>query len=150
MINFKLNGESISTEKTDTPLLWFLRDDLGKTGTRFGCGKGLCGSCSVLMNGQSVRSCQISVGMLADTEITTIEGISEQGDHPLQKAWVEEKVPQCGYCQSGQIISACSLLKTNPNPSEQEIKDGMSANICRCGTYPRINKAIKRAAEAMK
>ena len=150
MISFKLNGGTITTKSSDTPLLWFLRDELGKTGTRFGCGKGFCGSCSVLLNGQSVRSCQISVEMLADTEITTIEGLSKDGQHPVQQAWVAEKVPQCGYCQSGQMISACALLASNPKPSEQEIQDGMSSNICRCGTYPRINKAIKRAAEAMK
>ncbi len=149
MPSFKLNGEAITTDKTDMPLLWFLRDELGKTGTRFGCGKGLCGACSVLLDGQSIRSCQTPVSMLDGKEVTSIEGISENGEHPVQKAWVEEKVPQCGYCQSGQIISACSLLKSNPTPSDEDIKNGMSANICRCGTYPRINQAIKKAAEAM-
>ncbi len=139
---FILNGKSVSVEVSpDTPLLWVLRDHLNLTGTKYGCGKALCGSCSVLFNGNSTRSCILPISVVAGHSITTIEGL--EGDHPVQKAWIEHQVSQCGYCQPGQIISAVSLLNSNPSPSKQEIKDYMSGNICRCGTYPRILEAIQ-------
>ena len=134
----------------DTPLLWAIREQLQMTGTKFGCGAGLCGACTVHVNGEAVRSCQTMVGDVAGKKITTIEGLSAKGDHPLQKAWIAEQVPQCGYCQSGQIMSAVALLKRNPNPSDHDIDLAMNGNICRCGTYPRIRKAIHRAADLMK
>ena len=128
------------------PLLWVLRDNLGMEGTKYGCGVGSCGACTVHLNGQAVRSCLLPISALAGTEITTIEGLSANGDHPVQKAWVDLDVAQCGYCQSGQIMSASALLKNNPNPTEEEIENFMSSNICRCGTYTRIKKAIQLAA----
>lgn len=128
------------------PLLWFLRDTLGFTGTKYGCGTGLCGSCTVHIDGKAMRSCITTVGSLEGKSITTIEGLSENGDHPLQKAWVNNNVPQCGYCQSGQIMNAASLLAVNAAPTENEIIDAMQGNICRCGTYQRIKKAIAEAA----
>ncbi len=131
------------------PLLWYLRDRLEFTGTKFGCGKGLCGACTVHVDGQAVRSCVTPVGAMAGRSITTIEGLSENGDHPLQKAWLEVGVPQCGYCQAGQIMNAASLLNTNTSPSEQEIESAMVGNICRCGTYQRIKKAIGMAADEL-
>jgi aerobic-type carbon monoxide dehydrogenase small subunit (CoxS/CutS family) len=128
------------------PLLWVLRDILGMEGTKYGCGVGSCGACTVHLNGSAVRSCQLPISALAGMEITTIEGLSAKGDHPVQKAWLDVDVAQCGYCQSGQIMSAAALLKSTPNPSEEEIENFMAGNICRCGTYTRIKKAIQQAA----
>lgn len=130
----------------DMPLLWFLRDRLEFTGTKFGCGSGLCGACTVHVDGLATRSCVLPVSAVAGKSITTIEGLSENGDHPLQKAWLENNVPQCGYCQAGQIMNAASLLASNQKPSDDEIDSAMQGNICRCGTYQRIKKAIKSAA----
>lgn len=142
MANFILNGKQVFVDVSpDTPLLWVLRDHLHLTGTKYGCGKALCGSCTVLFNGNSTRSCIMPISLVEGHSITTIEGIED--NHPVKQAWVEHQVAQCGYCQPGQIISAVSLLNTNQAPSEQEIKDYMSGNICRCGTYPRILTAIK-------
>lgn len=148
MAHFKVNGVDHSFEgDPDMPLLWYLRDELGLTGTKYGCGMALCGSCTVLENGKAVFSCIRRMGELAaGTEITTIEGISADGLHPVQKAWMEVNVPQCGYCQPGQIMQAVSLLKTTPKPTDKDIDDAMSGNICRCGTYQRIRQAIKTAA----
>jgi len=131
----------------DMPLLWAIRDIAGLTGTKFGCGKALCGACTVHVDGQPVRSCSYPVSAAAGRSVTTIEGLSENGDHPLQEAWRELNVPQCGYCQSGQIMSAAALLERNPNPSRDDIDTAMSGNLCRCGTYTRIRAAIQRAAE---
>lgn len=128
------------------PLLWVLRDILGMEGTKYGCGVGSCGACTVHLNGSAVRSCQLPISALAGMEITTIEGLSAKGDHPVQKAWIAEDVAQCGYCQSGQIMSAAALLKSTPNPTEEDIENFMAGNICRCGTYTRIKKAIQLAA----
>jgi aerobic-type carbon monoxide dehydrogenase small subunit (CoxS/CutS family) len=128
------------------PLLWVLRDILGMEGTKYGCGVGSCGACTVHLNGSAVRSCQLPISALAGMEITTIEGLSAKGDHPVQKAWLDVDVAQCGYCQSGQIMSAAALLKSTPNPTEEEIENFMAGNICRCGTYTRIKKAIQLAA----
>ena len=128
------------------PLLWVLRDILGMEGTKYGCGVGSCGACTVHLNGSAVRSCQLPISALAGMEITTIEGLSAKGDHPVQKAWIAEDVAQCGYCQSGQIMSAAALLKSTPNPTEEDIENFMAGNICRCGTYMRIKKAIQLAA----
>ena len=130
----------------DTPLLWVLRDHLNLLGTKYGCGIGQCGACTVHLNGNAVRSCSLPVSVIGDAEITTIEGLSEEGDHPVQQAWLEHDVAQCGYCQAGQIMSAAALLNQNPNPSDEEIKSAMNGNLCRCGTYLRIRKAIKTAA----
>lgn len=147
MVEFRVNGEVRSFEGDgETPLLWYLRDELGLTGTKFGCGAGLCGACTVHLEGVAVRSCQTPVGDVEGQNITTIEGLSEDGNHPLQVAWEELKVPQCGYCQPGQIMQAASLLAENPDPNDQEITDAMYGNICRCGTYTRIRAAIKTAA----
>ena len=131
----------------EMPLLWYLRDILGLTGTKFGCGMALCGACTVLENGKAVRSCSKPMNGVEGIEITTIEGISAQGPHAVQKAWAEVNVPQCGYCQPGQIMQAVSLLASKPKPSDADIDDGMSGNICRCGTYQRIRAAIKTAAK---
>ncbi|MFD3274734.1 (2Fe-2S)-binding protein [Aquirufa echingensis] len=128
------------------PLLWVLRDILGMEGTKYGCGVGSCGACTVHLNGDAVRSCQLPISALAGMEITTIEGLSLKGDHPVQKAWLDVDVAQCGYCQSGQIMSAAALLKSTPNPTEEDIENFMTGNICRCGTYTRIKKAIQQAA----
>jgi aerobic-type carbon monoxide dehydrogenase small subunit (CoxS/CutS family) len=142
-----INGKGATVEADpQTPLLWVLRDTLGLTGTKFGCGKALCGACTVLVGGEAVRSCVTTIDELGGKEITTIEGLSKDSSHPLQKAWVEEQVPQCGYCQSGQLMSAAALLSRNPHPTDDEISAAMNGNICRCGTYNRIRRAIHRAA----
>lgn len=130
----------------DTPILWILRDHIDLVGTKYGCGIAQCGSCTIHIDGVATRSCSMPVSAAVGKEITTIEGLSEKGDHPLQKAWIEHDVPQCGYCQAGQIMNAASLLKSNPNPSDEDIDAAMHGNICRCGTYPRIKAAIKTAA----
>lgn len=149
MVNFNLNGEARSYDgPADMPLLWYLRDELGLTGTKFGCGQALCGACTVHVNGSAVRACQTPVGDLEGGAVVTIEGLSKDGDHPVQAAWRALNVPQCGYCQSGQIMQAASLLAENPNPSDGDIDSAMSGNICRCGTYTRIRAAIKQAASA--
>jgi len=146
-ISFHINGKKFETTLLeDTPLVWVIRDHAKLKGTKFGCGKGLCGSCTVHMNGAAIRSCQMPVSAVAGAKITTIEGLSENGDHRLQKAWVKFNVPQCGYCQPGQIMSASALLNNNKKPKDKDIDDAMSGNICRCGTYSRIKKAIKSAA----
>ena len=132
----------------DTPLLWVLRDHLGLTGTKYGCGMALCGACTVHVNGQATRSCVMPISAAAGKSVLTIEGLSRDGSHPLQRAWIAEEVPQCGYCQSGQIMAAAVLLRENPRPSDADIDDAMSGNICRCGTYQRIRRAIHRAAAA--
>ena len=151
MANFKLNINGTTQEvdvDPNTPLLWVLRDHLKLVGTKYGCGIAQCGSCTVHVQGVAVRSCMLTVGTVGNQEITTIEGLSENGDHPVQKAWLEVDVPQCGYCQSGQIMTAAALLKNNPNPSDEEIDMAMNGNICRCGTYLRIKKAVKLAANS--
>ncbi len=130
----------------DTPLLWVLRDELRLTGTKYGCGEGQCGACTVHVDGAAIRSCVVPVSSVARQKVRTIEGLSSDGRHPVQRAWIEEDVPQCGYCQPGQIMTAASLLAFRSNPTDAEIDDAMSGNICRCGTYPRIRKAIHRAA----
>jgi len=146
MISFELNGELQQLDTpSDTPLLWVLRDTLGMTGTKFGCGRGLCGACTVHLDGVAIRSCSMPLSAIAGKSITTIESLG--GEHPLQRAWVEHNVPQCGYCQSGQIMSAAALLQQNPNPGEQEIRNAMAGNICRCGTYNRIHQAISSVVE---
>jgi isoquinoline 1-oxidoreductase alpha subunit len=146
-VGFTINGKAVSVEaQPDTPLLWVVREHLKMTGTKYGCGAGLCGACTVHLDGHAVRSCQTSLSSVAGKTVTTIEGLSDKGDHPLQKAWIAEQVPQCGYCQSGQIMQAADLLQKNKNPSREEIVTHMDGNICRCGTYPRIVRAIERAA----
>jgi isoquinoline 1-oxidoreductase alpha subunit len=143
-----VNGQRQTvTAAEDTPLLWVLREQLKLTGTKFGCGAGQCGACTVHVNGQPMQSCLLPIKDVAGKSITTIEGLSRNGDHPLQKAWVAEQVPQCGYCQSGQIMRAAGLLKETPRPTREQIVDYMSPNICRCGTYARITRAIERAAK---
>jgi len=150
-IQFILNGKPATSQTDgDTPLLWVIRDEMGFTGTKFGCGAGLCGACTVHLEGQPVRSCQLPLSAIAGKKISTIESLSADNSHPLQKAWIEHDVPQCGYCQSGQLMSAAALLATNKNPSDADIDTAMSGNICRCGTYPRIKAAIKDAAAAMR
>ena len=134
----------------DTPLLWVIRDEVGLTGTKFGCGQALCGACTVHLDGQPVRSCQTPVSAVAGKSVATIESLSRNNSHPLQKAWIAHDVPQCGYCQSGQLMSAAALLAKNKNPSDADIDAAMSGNICRCGTYPRIRAAIKTAAAEMR
>jgi isoquinoline 1-oxidoreductase alpha subunit len=147
MIELTINGEARRFDgDEDMPLLWYLRDELALTGAKYGCGKGLCGSCTVHLNGQAVRSCVVTMGAVQDAEVTTIEGLSPDGNHPLQIAWAEHDVPQCGYCQTGQIMQAASLLAANPAPSDEQIADAMNGVICRCGTYQRIEQAIKSVA----
>ena len=152
MIAFTVNCErrELDEASPSMPLLWVLRDQLKLTGTKFGCGMGLCGACTVHLNGVAVRSCQLPLAAVAGHSITTIEGLSPSENHPLQLAWVAEDVPQCGYCQSGQIMSAAALLNTGASVNDDSIRNAMSGNICRCGTYGRINKAIKRAANTPK
>lgn len=148
MVRFKINGQSQSFDgDPEMPLLWYLRDIVGLTGTKYGCGMGLCGSCTVLLNGKAIRSCTEQMSSLDGREITTIEGISAHGPHAVQKAWAEANVPQCGYCQPGQIMQAIALLSSKAKPTDADIEDGMSGNICRCGTYQRIRAAIKEAAK---
>jgi isoquinoline 1-oxidoreductase alpha subunit len=148
MIKLKVNGVEYSFDgDPQMPVLWYLRDILGLTGTKFGCGIALCGACTVLQDGQAIRSCIVPVSDAVGKEITTIEGLSQNGLHPVQRAWMNVNVPQCGYCQSGQIMQAVALLKTKPRPTDQDIDDVMAGNICRCGTYQRIRAAIKEAAE---
>ena len=147
-ITFTLNGETKTVDVSpDMPLLWVLRDTLNMTGTKFGCGMALCGACTVHINGQATRSCITQISTVAGKKVTTIEGLSSDGSHPVQQAWMEVDVPQCGYCQSGQIMSAVALLSKKSNPTDADIDDAMTGNICRCGTYQRIRKAIHRAAE---
>jgi len=148
MVRFKVNGTERSFDgDPELPLLWYLRDILGLTGTKFGCGMALCGACTVLQNGTAIRSCVTATSKLAGKEITTIEGLAQHGLHPVQNAWVEGNVPQCGYCQPGQIMQAVSLLKSGGSPTDEAIDSVMSGNICRCGTYQRIRAAIKVAAK---
>ncbi len=147
MIRLQVNGKEHRLEvEADTPLLWVLRDNLGLTGTKYGCGIALCGACTVQVNGEPVRSCVTPVSAVEGKRITTVEGLSAHGEHPVQKAWIALNVPQCGYCQSGQIMAAAALLAKTPKPTDAEIDTAMSGQLCRCGTYPRIRAAIKRAA----
>jgi isoquinoline 1-oxidoreductase alpha subunit len=149
MTNLRVNGSTRAVDADPAmPLLWALRDLLGITGTKYGCGIGACGACTVHLNGQAVRSCITSIGDVGNQEVTTIEGLSPDGTHPVQRAWIANNVPQCGYCQAGQIMQAAALLKDTPKPTDQQITDAMSGNICRCGTYQRIRAAIKQAAES--
>jgi isoquinoline 1-oxidoreductase alpha subunit len=147
MIKLKVNGESREFDgEPDMPLLWYLRDELRLTGTKYGCGAGLCGACTVHVNGSATRSCLIPMQSLAGKMVVTIEGLSAKADHPAQEAWRQANVPQCGYCQSGQIMQAAALLKQKPKPTDADIDSAMKGNICRCGTYQRIKRAIRRAA----
>lgn len=146
--NLKINGKARQVDvDPSTPMLWVLRDSLNLVGTKFGCGMAQCGACTIHLDGNAVRSCVLPVSAIGKSAITTIEGLSEKGDHPVQKAWLEHDVAQCGYCQTGQIMTATALLKNNPNPSDADIDAAMSGNICRCGTYLRIKEAIKTAAK---
>jgi isoquinoline 1-oxidoreductase subunit alpha len=148
MIRFRINGKSVQSDADgDTPLLWVIRDDLGLTGTKFGCGIGQCGACTVHLNGQAVRSCSTRIADVAGGSVTTIEGLDSAAQHPVQRAWAILQVPQCGYCQSGQIMQAAALLKEYPSPSDEEIDNVMAGNLCRCMTYVRIRAAIKAAAK---
>jgi len=148
MVKFTVNGKEAHSEQPgDTPLLWVVRDELGLTGTKFGCGVAQCGACTVHVNGTPTRSCVTPISAVQGKRITTIEGLSPAADHPLQKAWIAEQVPQCGYCQSGQIMTAAALLTKTPKPTDAQIDTAMQGNICRCGTYQRIHRAIKRAAQ---
>ena len=149
--NLNINGTQREVEvDPSTPLLWVLRDHLNLVGTKYGCGIAQCGSCTVHLGDVATRSCMLPVSAVGNQQVTTIEGLSENGDHPVQQAWLEVDVPQCGYCQAGQIMQAAALLKSNPNPSDEEIEGAMNGNICRCGTYVRIKKAIKLAAASAK
>ena len=150
-VNFQVNGKAVSANaEPDTPLLWVIRDELGMIGTKFGCGLAQCGACTVHVNGKAVRSCQTPLSSVAGQKVSTIESLSTNNTHPLQVAWIKHDVPQCGYCQSGQLMSAAALLSTNKNPSDSDIDAAMSGNLCRCGTYPRIRAAIKDAASTMR
>ncbi len=146
-IKITVNGKEYSVEASpDTPLLWVLRDELGLTGTKYSCGEGQCGACTVLLDGEPARSCVTPLSLAAKSAITTLEGLSPDGSHPIQRAWVEQSVPQCGYCQPGQIMTAAALLAKTPDPTDAQIDKAMSGNLCRCGTYQRIRQAIHRAA----
>jgi aerobic-type carbon monoxide dehydrogenase small subunit (CoxS/CutS family) len=146
--NLTINGKQFSADVDPAmPLLWALRDVLNLTGTKFGCGMGLCGACTVHLDGEAVRSCQTAVGSVGNKKVTTIEGLSPDRGHPVQRAWIAEQVPQCGYCQPGQIMQAAALLASNPKPSREQIDQAMTGNICRCATYQRIRRAIQRAAQ---
>ena len=148
MIRFRINGKAVeSNADGDTPLLWVIRDDLGMTGTKFGCGIGQCGACTVHLNGSAIRACITPIASVAGKSVTSIEGLSADTTHPVQQAWMEEDVPQCGYCQSGQLMAAASLLAKTAKPTDADIDEAMRGNICRCGTYSQIRRAIHRAAE---
>jgi len=150
-ISFNLNGSTVSVQaEPDTPLLWVIRDEVGLTGTKFGCGAALCGACTVHLDGVAIRSCQTPVSSVSGKKVSTVESLSADSSHPLQKAWIKHQVPQCGYCQSGQLMSAAALLAKNKNPSDTDIDNAMSGNLCRCGTYNRIRAAIKDAAAEMR
>jgi len=150
-ISFNLNGSTVSVQaEADTPLLWVIRDEVGLTGTKFGCGAALCGACTVHLNGTPIRACQTPVSAVAGKKVATIESLSSDNSHPLQKAWIKHQVPQCGYCQSGQLMSAAALLTKNKNPSDADIDNAMSGNLCRCGTHNRIRAAIKDAAAELR
>ncbi len=147
LIQLTVNGRRVEVDVApEMPLLWVLRDHLDLTGTKFGCGIQQCGACTIHLGGQPVRSCQLPISSVGDQEVTTVEGISSNRRHALQQAWIAEEVPQCGYCQSGQLMSAAALLEANPNPSDEEIDQAMAGNICRCGTYNRIRRGIRQAA----
>ena len=147
MVTLTINGQSHSYDgDADVPLLWVIRDELGLTGTKFGCGKGLCGACTVHLDGAAVRSCQVQISEVSDRKIVTIEGLDPEGNHPVQRAWRETSAPQCGYCHAGQIMQAAALLATTPKPSNEEILTAMSGNICRCGCYQRIADAVRIAS----
>jgi isoquinoline 1-oxidoreductase alpha subunit len=149
-INLNVNGKNQTVDvDPNTPVLWVLRDHLNLTGTKYGCGIAQCGACTIHLDGTAVRSCSLPVSSAEGAQITTIEGLSENGDHPVQQAWLEHDVPQCGYCQAGQIMTAVALLKSNPEPSDAEIESGMNGNICRCGTYLRIKAAVKTASKSL-
>ena len=151
MASFKINGKQMTVEAdADTPLLWVIRDDAGLTGTKFGCGIGMCGACTVHITGKAVRSCITPLSAAEGAEIVTIEGLDPKGAHPVQKAWQDLQVPQCGYCQSGQIMQAAAVLKDNPNITDAQIDEQMTGNLCRCMTYTRIRAAVRQAANAMK
>lgn len=150
VINLKINGKEHQVDVApDTPILWVLRDHMNLVGTKFGCGIAQCGACTVHVDGVAVRSCSMPISSVSGKSITTIEGLSKEGDHPLQEAWLEHDVPQCGYCQAGQIMNAAAFLASNPNPTDEDIDAAMSGNLCRCGTYLRIKAAIKTAAAKM-
>ncbi|HUI59045.1 MAG TPA: (2Fe-2S)-binding protein [Steroidobacteraceae bacterium] len=150
MVKFTVNGATVSSDADpDTPLLWILRDHLALTGTKYGCGMGLCGACTVHVDGTAVRSCLLPLRALDGKAVTTIEGLSKDRSHAVQRAWIELDVPQCGYCQSGQIMSAVALLQTNPSPSDDDVDAALAGNVCRCGTYVRIRKAVHRAVELL-
>jgi isoquinoline 1-oxidoreductase alpha subunit len=150
-ISFNLNGSAVSVQsEPDTPLLWVIRDEIGLTGTKFGCGKAQCGACTVHVNGAAVRACQTPVSLVSGKKVATVESLSADNSHPLQKAWIKHQVPQCGYCQSGQLMSAAALLAKNKKPTDSEIDAAMAGNLCRCGTYTRIRAAVKEAAAEMR
>ena len=150
-ISFNLNGSTVSVQaEPDTPLLWVIRDEVGLTGTKFGCGAALCGACTVHLDGVAIRSCQTPVASVAGKKVSTVESLSADNSHPLQKAWIKHQVPQCGYCQSGQLMSAAALLSKNKNPSDGDIDAAMAGNLCRCGTYNRVRAAVKDAAAEMR
>jgi isoquinoline 1-oxidoreductase alpha subunit len=149
--NLNINGKKLSADVADdTPLLWVLRDHLGLVGTKYGCGIASCGACTVHLNGEAMRSCMLPVSSVGSAEVTTIEGLSMNGEHPVQQAWDQVDVPQCGFCQAGQIMTAAAFLKKNPNPSEKQIVETMNSHLCRCGTYHRIKEAVQLAAKNMK
>lgn len=151
MYNLNINGKKLSADVADdTPLLWVLRDHLGLVGTKYGCGVASCGACTIHLNGEAIRSCMLPVSSVGSAEVTTIEGLSMNGDHPVQQAWDQVDVPQCGFCQAGQIMTAAAFLKKNPNPSEKQIVETMNSHLCRCGTYHRIKEAVQIAAKNMK
>lgn len=151
MVSFTLNGKPVTADvEKDTPLLWVIREELGLTGTKYGCGIGMCGACTVHVGGRATRSCSTPVSAVQGANVTTIEGLSKNGDHPVQVAWKKIQVPQCGYCQSGQIMQAAAMLKDIPNPSDDDIDAVMSGNLCRCMTYVRIREAVREAAQAMR
>lgn len=150
MIRFEVNGSPVEVDAPeDTKVLWIVREELGLTGTKFGCGMALCGACTVHLDGEPVRSCMLTLGEVAGRKLLTIEGLGKNGLHPVQEAWLEENVPQCGYCQAGQIMSTVALLRKKPTPTDDDIDHVLSANLCRCGTYPRIRRAVHRAAQKL-